>query len=153
MILENCSGLKNGIIFTKKHSFRTFRNSLEIFFFCIKKFLKWNFFGSSRLLFTISLCAYFFAFFVAIFIIYHIIYSCYHTDGNSHVFYSQIFRSRKKFWTTYALVLFLPTFQKVLKNCPYHFNEILHSHYAPKGAPACTKASKLYDWNVRNSQN
>ena len=73
MILENCSGLKNGIIFTKKYSFRTFRNSLEIFFFCIKKFLKWNFFGSSRLLFTISLCAYFFAF-LLLFLLYIILY-------------------------------------------------------------------------------
>ena len=29
------------------------------------------------------------------------------------------------------------------------FHEILHSHSAPKVAPACAKASKLYDWNVR----
>ena len=30
------------------------------------------------------------------------------------------------------------------------FHEILHSHFTPKGAPACAKASKSYDWNVRN---
>ena len=39
---------------------------------------------------------------------------------------------------------------KFLKNCPYDFYEILHSHSTPKGAPACAKASKLYDWDVRN---
>ena len=39
---------------------------------------------------------------------------------------------------------------KFLKNCPYDFHEILHSHSTPKGAPACAKASKSYDWNVRN---
>ena len=27
---------------------------------------------------------------------------------------------------------------------------ILHSHSTPKGAPACSKASKSYCWNVRN---
>ena len=40
---------------------------------------------------------------------------------------------------------------KFLKNCPYHFHKILHSHSTPKGAPACSKASKSYDWNVRNT--
>ena len=25
-----------------------------------------------------------------------------------------------------------------------------YSHSTPEGAPACAKASKLYDWNVRN---
>ena len=39
---------------------------------------------------------------------------------------------------------------KFLKNCPYDFQKILHSHSTPKGAPACGKASKSYDWNVRN---
>ena len=39
---------------------------------------------------------------------------------------------------------------KFLKNCPYDFHKILHSHFTPKGAPACAKASKSYDWNVRN---
>ena len=39
---------------------------------------------------------------------------------------------------------------KFLKNCPYDFHEILHSHFTPKGAPACAKASKSYGWNVRN---
>ena len=38
---------------------------------------------------------------------------------------------------------------KFLKNCPYVFHKILHSHSTPKGAPARTKASKSYDWNVR----
>ena len=37
-----------------------------------------------------------------------------------------------------------------LKNCPYDFHEILHSHSTPKGPPACAKASKSYGWNVRN---
>ena len=37
-----------------------------------------------------------------------------------------------------------------LKNCPYDFHKILHSHSTAKGAPACSKASKSYDWNVRN---
>ena len=36
------------------------------------------------------------------------------------------------------------------KTVPYDFHKILHSHSTPKGAPACSKASKLYDWNVRN---
>ena len=39
---------------------------------------------------------------------------------------------------------------KFLKNCPYDFHEILHSHFTPKGAPACAKASKSYGWDVRN---
>ena len=39
---------------------------------------------------------------------------------------------------------------KFLKNCPYDFHKILHGHSTPKGAPACAKASKSYDWNVRN---
>ena len=39
---------------------------------------------------------------------------------------------------------------KFLKNCPYDFHEILHSHSTPKGAPACAKASKSYGWGVRN---
>ena len=39
---------------------------------------------------------------------------------------------------------------KFLKNCPYDFHEILHSHSTPKGAPACAKASKSYGWDVRN---
>ena len=50
-------------------------------------------------------------------------------------------------------VFFLPTFHenfKFLKNCPYDFHKILRSHSTSKGAPACAKASKSYDWNVRN---
>ena len=39
---------------------------------------------------------------------------------------------------------------KFLKNCPYDFHEILHSHSTPKGAPACAKTSKWYGWDVRN---
>ena len=39
---------------------------------------------------------------------------------------------------------------KFLKNCPYDFHEILHSHSTPKGAPACAKASQSYGWDVRN---
>ena len=35
---------------------------------------------------------------------------------------------------------------KFLKNCPYDFHKILHSHFTPKGAPVCAMASKLYDW-------
>ena len=72
------------------------------------------------------------------------------------IVFSEIFRSRKKFSTTYAIVLFFffsrPFHEnfKFLKNCPYDFHEILHSHSTPKGAPACAKASKSYDWDVRN---
>ena len=66
-----------------------------------------------------------------------------------------VFRSRKKFSTTYAIVLFFfsrPFHEnfKFLKNCPYDFHEILHSHSTPKGAPACAKASKSYGLDVRN---
>ena len=39
---------------------------------------------------------------------------------------------------------------KFLKNCPYDFYKIFHSHFTPKGAPACAMASKSYDWVVRN---
>ena len=68
---------------------------------------------------------------------------------------SNIVRSRKKFSTTYAIVSFFfsRSFHenfKFLKNCPYDFHEFLHSHFTHKGAPACAKASKSYDWNVRN---
>ena len=69
-----------------------------------------------------------------------------------------IFRSRKKFSTTYAIVLFFCFFFsrpfhenfKFLKNCPYDFHEFLHSHSTLEGAPACAKASKSYGWDVRN---
>ena len=69
-----------------------------------------------------------------------------------------VFRSREKFSTTYAIVLFFFVFFsrpfhenfKFLKNCPYDFHEILHSHSTPKGAPACAKASKSYGLDVRN---
>ena len=39
---------------------------------------------------------------------------------------------------------------KFLKNCPYDFHKILHSHSTSKEAPACAKASKSYGWDVRN---
>ena len=39
---------------------------------------------------------------------------------------------------------------KFLKNCPYDFHKISHSHSTPKGAPACAKASKSYGLDVRN---
>ena len=63
------------------------------------------------------------------------------------------FRSRKKFSTTYPIVSFFCFFFsrpfhenfEFLKNCPYDFHKILHSHSTPKGAPACSKASKSYD--------
>ena len=69
-----------------------------------------------------------------------------------------LFRSREKFSTTYPIVLFFfsrPFHKKFkfLENCPNDFDEILHSHSTPKGTPgppACSKALKSYDWNVRN---
>ena len=66
-----------------------------------------------------------------------------------------IFGSRKKFSTTYAIVLFFfsrPFHEnfKFLRNCPYDFHEILHSHSTAKGAPACAKVSKSYGLDVRN---
>ena len=68
---------------------------------------------------------------------------------------SRIFRSRKNFSITDAIVAFFfsrPFHEnfKFLKNCPYDFHKILYSYFIPKGAPACSKASKSYDWNVRN---
>ena len=69
-----------------------------------------------------------------------------------------VFRTRKKFATTYAIVSFFLFFFSRLfnenfkfhKNCTYDFYEILHSHYTPKGAPAYAKASKSHAWDVRN---
>ena len=58
------------------------------------------------------------------------------------------------FSTTYAIVssffsrLFNEKF-KFIKNCPYDYHKISQSFYTQRG-PACTKASKLYDWDVRN---
>ena len=71
---------------------------------------------------------------------------------------NMLIRSRKKFSTTYAIVLFFCFFFsrpfhenfKFLRNCLYDFHEILHSHSTPKGAPACAKTSKSYGWDVRN---
>ena len=39
---------------------------------------------------------------------------------------------------------------KFLKNWPYGFHEILHSHSTPKEAPVCAKVSKSYSWDLRN---
>ena len=39
---------------------------------------------------------------------------------------------------------------KFLKNCPYDFHKILHSLSTLKGAPVYSKASKSYDWSLRN---
>ena len=66
-----------------------------------------------------------------------------------------IFRSRKNFSTTYAIVSFffcrpLQGKIKFLTNCPCDFNKILNSHSTPKGAPVFSKPSKSYDWIVTN---
>ena len=66
-----------------------------------------------------------------------------------------LFRSRKKISTTYPIVSFFfsrPFNEtiKFLKNCPNDFHKILHSHFTPKGAPGYAKASKSYDWDLRN---
>ena len=68
-----------------------------------------------------------------------------------------VFRSRKNFRLLRNCVFFLFCFSrpfnenfKFLKNCPFDFYEILHSHSTHEEAPACAKASKLYDWDVRN---
>ena len=59
--------------------------------------------------------------------------------------YCSIFRNRKKSFFSRP---FDENF-KFLKKCPCDFHKILHSHYTPKGAPACAMASKLYDWDLR----
>ena len=67
-----------------------------------------------------------------------------------------LFRSRKKFrllMQSCRFVFFFRPFNesfKFLKNCPYDFYEILHSHFTSKGAPACAKAPKSHGWDVRN---
>ena len=48
---------------------------------------------------------------------------------------------------TYAIFFFSRPFNE---NFSKTVHTILHSHPTPKGAPACAKASKSYDWNVRN---
>ena len=53
----------------------------------------------------------------------------------------------------FFFVFFLPTFYenfKFLENCPYDFQEFLHTQSAPKGTSACAMASNNYDWKVRN---
>ena len=67
-----------------------------------------------------------------------------------------VFRSRKNFSTTYAIASFFfsrPFHEKFkfLKNCPYDFHKILHSHSTSEGDPACAKALKSYDWDVRST--
>ena len=65
----------------------------------------------------------------------------------------RVFRGRKKFLTTYAIVLFFSrSFTekfKFLKNCPHDFHRILHSHSTHKGAPMCAMTSKSYDCDLR----
>ena len=68
-----------------------------------------------------------------------------------------VFRSRKNIFDyLWNRAFFSRHFNenfKFLKNCFYDFHKISHSHSTPKGAPACAKTSKSYDWNLRNSQN
>ena len=69
--------------------------------------------------------------------------------------FSSIFRSRKNFRLLMQSCCFFfsrPFHEnfKFLKNCPYDFYKILHSHSTPKWAPACAMASKSYGWHVRN---
>ena len=82
---------------------------------------------------------------------YKVLYACQLWEAFSALW---VFGSRKKFSTTYAIVLFfspdLPWKFQISQNCAYDFHEILHSHSTPEGAPACAMASKSYDWNVRN---
>ena len=67
--------------------------------------------------------------------------------------------SRKKIPTTYTIVrLFSRLFNKnvkFLKNSPYDFYKLWHSHSTLKGTHAYTMASKLYDWpkSEKQSQN
>ena len=66
-----------------------------------------------------------------------------------------VFRESEKCSTTYAIVFFfLPTFQwKFLISQTVHTIFIKFCSYStPKGVPACAKASKSYDWDLRNSQ-
>ena len=72
------------------------------------------------------------------------------------VFKILIFRSRKKFSTTYAIKTFFffrPFNQncKILENCLYYFQKTSqHIHSTSKRAPVCAMTSKSYDWDVRN---
>ena len=47
-------------------------------------------------------------------------------------------------------VFFLPTFHENFSKTVHTIFIKFCSHSTPKGAPACAKASKSYDWNVRN---
>ena len=73
--------------------------------------------------------------------------------------FSNVFRSQKKFSTTYASLLvhfFLSRpfneKSKFLENCPYDFHIILHSHSTSEGAPACAMTSRSYDWDSSESE-
>ena len=50
----------------------------------------------------------------------------------------------EKISTTYAIVPFSPALSmkkfKFLKTCPYGFQNVLHRHSTPKGAPVCRKS-------------
>ena len=88
----------------------------------------------------------------------HVVLNLFQRLGVQRVSGLGFIRSRKKNLTTYAIVLFFCFFFsrpfhenfKFLKNCPYDFHEILHSHSTPQGAPACAKASNSYGWDVKN---
>ena len=66
-------------------------------------------------------------------------------------------RSRNFFDYLRTRTFFLPTFStfnesfKFLKNCQYDFYKIWHSHFTPRGAPACAITSKSYDSDLRNA--
>ena len=67
------------------------------------------------------------------------------------------FQRSEKICTIYAIVMFflLRPFNdnfKFVRIYPNYFHRLLllHSHYTPKGFPACSMASKLLDWDLRN---
>ena len=55
-------------------------------------------------------------------------------------------KSEKIFDYLCTRTFFLPTFQI---SRPCDFSKIEHSHFTPKGAPACVTTSKSYDWDLR----
>ena len=67
---------------------------------------------------------------------------CFFAESISRIFELSIIRSRKKFFdnlcnrAVFLCFFFFRLFHenfKFLKNCPYDFHEILHSHSTPKG--------------------
>ena len=73
-------------------------------------------------------------------------------------FLCDFFRSRKKFSTTYAIVLFFfsrPFHEnfKFLKNCPYDFHEILQSFYTQRGPCVCKGIKIVWPGCEKHSQN